>query len=113
MAVRQLAQANDEEGERLPAKSTSEVVALSRGPESTPERIRRLQWEASVLAAEHAEAFGVDLMAMAVRAAEIAEGGEAYPVGVRELAARIAADLQVRAKALITIQQRVGPGSSS
>ncbi len=110
MAVRQLVQANDEEVERLPAK-TSEVVSLARGPESTTERIRRLQWEASVLAAEHAEAFGADLMAMAVRAREIAEGGEAYPPGVRELAARIAADLQVRAKALLTIQQRVGPGS--
>ena len=47
---------------------------------------------------------------MAIRAREIAEGGEAYPVGVRELASRIAGDLVVRAKALLTIQHRVGPG---
>ena len=110
MAVRQLAQANDEEVERLPAK-TSEVVSLARGPESTAERIRRLQWEASVLAAEQTEQFGADLAEMAARAAEIAEGGDAYPPGVRELASRIAADLQVKAKALLTIQHRVGPGS--
>jgi hypothetical protein len=109
MAVRQLAQSNDEEVERLPAK-TSEVVSIARGPESPAERIRRLQWEASMLAAEQAEKFGADLVEMAHRAVEIAEGGEAYPVGVRELASRIAADLQIRAKALLTIQHRVGPG---
>ncbi len=110
MAVRQLAQAHDEDSERLPV-TKSEVVPLARGPESPTERIRRLQWEASVLAAEQAEQFGADLVAMAARAQEIFEGGDAYPVGVRELAGRIAADLQIRAKALLTIQHRVGPGS--
>jgi hypothetical protein len=108
MAISQRAQ--DEQGEPLPAEK-NEVVSLARGPESATERIRRLQWEASVLAAEQTETFGADLMAMSVRALEIAGGGEAYPVGVRELAARIAADLQVRAKALLTIQQRVGPAA--
>jgi hypothetical protein len=111
MAVRQLAESSDEEIERLPATTKSEVVSLARGPESPTERIRRLQWEASVLAAEQAELFGAELMQMAIRAREIAEGGEAYPIGVRELASRIASDLVVRAKALLTIQQRVGPGS--
>ena len=43
-----------------------------------------------MLAAEQAEQFGAELMEMAARAREIAEGGEAYPVGVRELASRIA-----------------------
>jgi len=110
MAVRQLAQANDEETEHLPVKK-SEVVSLARGAESATDRIRRLQWEASMLAAEQAEQFGADLAAMATRAMEIAEGGDAYPVGVRELAGRIAADLQIKAKALLTIQHRVGPGN--
>jgi hypothetical protein len=111
MAVRQLAESGDEDIERLPATKKSEVVSLARGPESPTERIRRLQWEASVLAAEQAELFGAELMQMAIRAREIAEGGEAYPIGVRELASRISSDLVVRAKALLTIQQRVGPGS--
>ena len=110
MAIRQLAQANDEDAERLPAKK-SEVVSLARGAESPAERIRRLQWEASVLAAEQAEQFGADLIELSHRAREIAEGGEAYPIGVRELASRIASDLQVKAKALLTIQHRVGPGA--
>ena len=111
MAVRQLAPAN-EEAQQLPATTKSEVVSFARGgAESPAERIRRLQWEASVLAAEQAEQFGADLVAMAARAMEIAEGGDAYPIGVRELAGRIAADLQVKAKALLTIQHRVGPGS--
>ncbi|HLK24849.1 MAG TPA: hypothetical protein VKT30_09335 [Caulobacteraceae bacterium] len=108
MAVRQLAQANDG-AERLQVKS--EVVPIARGAETPVERIRRLQWEASVLAAEQTEQFGADLAAMAQRAREIAEGGEVYPVGVREIAGRIAEDLQIKAKAVLTIQQRVGPGS--
>jgi hypothetical protein len=110
MAVRQLAQANDASAERLPLK-TSEVVPLARGPETPADRIRRLQWEASVLAAEQVEQFGADLAGMADRAQEICDGGDVYPAGVRELASRIASDLAMKAKAILTIQQRVGPGS--
>ena len=93
------------------APANSEVVALARGPESATERIRRLQWEARVLAGEQAEALGLELEALAVRAQEIAEGGEAYPAGVRELASRIAADLPEKAKTLLTILHRNGAGS--
>jgi hypothetical protein len=107
MAVRHLAQVPDEGAEAI-AAAKSEVVSLARGADSPAERIRRLQWEARVLAAEQAEAFGADLLALAGRAVEIAEGGEAYPAGVRELASRIAADLPQKAKSLLTILQRTG-----
>jgi hypothetical protein len=110
MAVRHLAQVSNDEVQPAPAPM-SEVVALARGAESTNERIRRLQWEARVLAGEQAEALGADLEAMAERALEIAEGGEAYPAGVRELAARIAVDLPLKAKTLLTILHRNGTGS--
>jgi hypothetical protein len=110
MAVRHLSPVPDAEL-KAAEPANSEVVVISRGPESTTERIRRLQWEARVLAAEQAEALGADLEAMAVRALEIAEGGEAYPAGVRELASRIASDLPEKAKTLLTILHRNGTGS--
>jgi uncharacterized protein YigA (DUF484 family) len=106
MAVRHLARVNDDDNElALPA---SEVVAIARGAETTNDRIRRLQWEARVLAAEQAEAFAVELEALSLRALEIAEGGEAYPAGVRELASRIASDLPQKSKTLLTILHRTG-----
>ncbi|HLI66012.1 MAG TPA: hypothetical protein VKU90_06575 [Caulobacteraceae bacterium] len=108
MAVRQLARLTEDDSASAPK---NEVVSLTRGAESPTERIRRLQWEASVLAAEQTEAFANELQALAMRALEIAEGGEAYPAGVRELAQRIAGELPMRAKTLLTIQHRNGVGS--
>jgi hypothetical protein len=108
MAVRHLSPVPDTE---LAAPAASEIVPIARGPETATDRIRRLQWEARMLAAEQAEALGADLEALAVRATEIAEGGEAYPAGVRELASRIAADLPEKAKTLLTILHRTGAGN--
>ena len=104
MAVRHLSPVPDTELDK--AQPGREVVSLARGPESVAERIRRLQWEARVLAAEQVEDIGAELEALAARALEIAEGGEAYPAGVRELASRIAADLPEKAKTLLTILHR-------
>jgi hypothetical protein len=61
-----------------------------------------------VLATELVDALAADLEALATRALEIADGGEAYPPGTRELASRIAEDLPERAKILRTIQHRNG-----
>ena len=111
MAVRHLNPVPDTAAEGAPANS--EVVALARGPETATDRIRRLQWEARMLAAEQAEALGADLEALAARAVEIAEGGEAYPAGVREIASRIATDLPEKAKTLLTILHRTSVGAGS
>ncbi len=89
-----------------PADSASEVYELGREVETGAQRVRRLQHEAHVLAREQVEAFAADFNAMALRAAEIAEGGEAYPIGVRELASRIADDLPQKAQSLMTIMNR-------
>ena len=107
MAVRHLNPVPDTAAEGAPANS--EVVALARGPETATDRIRRLQWEARMLAAEQAEALGADLEALAARAVEIAEGGEAYPAGVRELSARMGADLPEKAKSLVALLDRLSP----
>ncbi|MFZ0268318.1 hypothetical protein [Caulobacter sp.] len=83
-----------------------EVYNLSRGPETTTQRVRRLQREARLLAQEQIEAMGRDLDDLARRAQEIAEGGEAYAVGVREMASRLAADLPQKAQGLRVLLNR-------
>jgi hypothetical protein len=62
-----------------------------------------------MLAREQVEILSRDFNALAVRAKEIAEGGEAYPAGVRELASRIADDLPQKAQALMSILDRTAP----
>jgi hypothetical protein len=87
---------------------SAEIYGLERSVETSVQRIRRLQQEAHSLAREHVEDFARDLEAMAVRAAEIAEGGDAYKVGVRELASRIATDLPQTAQSMMAILGRAG-----
>jgi hypothetical protein len=54
------------------------------------ERIARLQAEAKNLAREQVTALETKLGEAAALADEIAQGGDAYPVGVRELARKLA-----------------------
>ena len=86
--------------------TTSEVYELGREVETSAQRIGRLQREARTLAHEQVEGFAHDLDVMALRAAEISEGGEAYPAGARELASRIADDLTQKALLLTTLMNR-------
>ena len=88
----------------------SEVYNLARGPETGIGRIRRLQSEARELAREQVETFCRDLADLAFRAAEIAEGGDAFPPGVREMAARFAADLPDRAQSMLMVSERIAHG---
>ena len=64
------------------------VPSLSERP-SAAEKVRRLRAEARNLAHEHVEALAQALAEVAQLSAEIAEGGEAYPVGAREIARRL------------------------
>lgn len=67
------------------------VVFPTQGqPELPAERIRRLQAEARDLAHQHLELLGATLAEVTRLSGEIAEGGELYPVGARELARRLA-----------------------
>jgi hypothetical protein len=84
-----------------------EVYDLGKGPEKTSDRVRRLQAEARILAREQTELLARDLMAMAVRAQEIADGGDAYPAGIREMASRIATELPQKAQGLTAITERM------
>jgi hypothetical protein len=89
--------------------SVADLYDLAKGPETTAQRVRRLQDEARMLAREQVEILVRDLNALATRATEIADGGDAYPAGVREMAARIAADLPQKAQGLTSIMDRTAP----
>lgn len=84
----------------------SGIYELMKPPESTAERVRRLQLEARALAVEEIEALERALHAAARLAREISTGGDAYPVGARELASRIAEDLPAKAETLKQIAAR-------
>lgn len=84
----------------------SEIYDLMRAPETTSDRVRRLQMEARALAVEQVEALERVLMQASAMAKEIADGGDAYPVGARELAGRLSSDLPARAETLKAIVQR-------
>ncbi len=85
----------------------AEIYDLMKPPATTAERVKRLQMEARALAVEQVEALEKALKAAAAMAAEIAEGGDAYPVGARELAGRLAADLPLKGETLRAIVGRI------
>jgi len=87
-------------------QAEAEIYDLMRKPETTAERVRRLQLEARALAVEQVEALEAVLMQAALLAREIAEGGDAYPVGARELAGRLASDLPSKSETLKAIISR-------
>jgi hypothetical protein len=89
-----------------PSAHVAELYDLGRGPETTAQRVKRLQAEARLLAREEVERLDRAMMDMAGLAAEIAAGGDAYPAGVRELASRIAADLPQKAQGLRSLVSR-------
>lgn len=84
----------------------SEVYDLMKPPTTTAERVKRLQAEARALALEEVEALERLLVHAAEKAREIAEGGDAYPVGARELASRLSEDLPMKAETIKAIVSR-------
>ncbi len=85
----------------------SEVYDLMRGPQTTAERVRQLQAEARALAIEQVEELERRLNEAAALAREISAGGDAYPVGARELASRLAEDLPAKAETIKAIVSRL------
>ncbi|WP_041373154.1 hypothetical protein [Phenylobacterium zucineum] len=74
--------------------------------ETVAQRVRRLQQEAKQLAKDHIKALSAQLVEVEQMAAEIAEGGEAYPPGVRDLARRLVEDMDSRVQTLEAIVAR-------
>ncbi len=83
----------------------TELYVLN-APDSRAERVRRMQANAKALAREQIEAMSAAMLELAHMAEEVADGGEVYPVGVRELSRRIAHDLEVNAQTITVLLQR-------
>jgi hypothetical protein len=75
-------------------------------PDSPADRIRRLQHEAKTLAREHIELLAATLTEVSRLSGEIAEGGEVYPVGARELSRRLTEEANMTALTLTAIIDR-------
>jgi hypothetical protein len=98
---------------RQPAKpdlrlvsAEAEIYDMMRTPVTTADRVKRLQLEARALAVEQVEALEKLLLQASDMAREIADGGDAYPVGARELAGRLASDLPAKAQTLKAVASR-------
>ncbi len=81
-------------------------IKTSTKTETVAERVRRLQLEARTLAKDHVRALEQALTDVELLAAEIADGGDAYPPGVRDLARRLAEDCTSRVQTLEAIVAR-------
>lgn len=79
--------------------------AASKG-ETVAQRVKRLQTEAKQLAKDHVRSLSQALMDVEQLAAEIAQGGDAYPPGVRDLARRLVEDCEARVQTLEAIVAR-------
>lgn len=74
--------------------------------ETVAQRVQRLQAEARQLAKDHIKALTTAMVSLEELAAEIAEGGDAYAPGVRDVARRLAEDLDSRVQTLDAIVAR-------
>lgn len=75
-------------------------------PETVAQRVRRLQAEARQAAKDHVRSLGNAMADLQEQAAEIADGGDAYPAGIRDVARRLAEDLDARIHTLTAILAR-------
>lgn len=84
----------------VPANTPAEAI------ENLGQRVIRMQAEMQGLAREHSRQFEAALYEASRLAAEIAKGGDAYHVGVRELAERLAPDIEAQAKTIEALMSR-------
>ena len=92
---------------RTPTALTAPLSApIKAKPDTVAERVRGLQAEAKSLAKDHIHAFTAAIAEVEQMAREIAEGGEAYPAGVRDLARRFVDDCDARVQTLEAITAR-------
>ena len=83
------------------------VVPSPSEPETPSQKIKRLQAEAKSLAREHVVLLSTQLTEVSRLASEIADGGDLYPVGARELARRLVEDASKQSLTLSAIIDRV------
>lgn len=84
------------------------VVRDTPKSETVAERVRRLQAEARALAKDHVREFTRAMVDLEELAVEIANGGEAYAPGIRDVARRLAEDLADRVTTIEAIRAKTG-----
>ncbi len=85
---------------------SEEIVPASSRGETRTQRVRRLQEEARALAREQIGEFELLLDATAKMALEIADGGEVYSIGAREICRRLADELPRTLQTLHVISKK-------
>ncbi len=85
---------------------SEEIVVASSPRETRTQRVRRLQEEARALAREQIGEFELLLDATAKMALEIADGGEVYSIGAREICRRLADELPRTLQTLHVISRK-------
>jgi DNA-binding ferritin-like protein len=84
----------------------NEAGAVRNKADTVAERVRALQAEAKGLAREHVLELEHLLLQVEKMSAEIAEGGDAYPAGVRDIARRLAEECEAKVQTLEAIVSR-------
>ncbi len=90
----------------LSVVSDNDLKTLVPMAETVAQRVRRLQAEARQLAKDHVRSFSAAMSELEHLAAEIADGGDAYAPGIRDIARRLAEDLDSRVQTLDAISAR-------
>lgn len=90
----------------LSVVADNELKIVSPKTETVSERVRRLQAEARQLAKDHVKSLSTAMVQLEELAAEIADGGDAYAPGIREVARQLVEDLDSRVQTLEAIAAR-------
>lgn len=90
----------------LSVVADADLKASAPKAETVGQRVRRLQLEARNLAKDHIRALNQAIVDVETMAAEIADGGDAYPAGVRDIARRLVEDCELRVQTLEAIVAR-------
>ena len=90
----------------LSVVADNDLKTIAAKTETVAERVRRLQAEARQLAKDHVRSLTTAMVELEQLAAEIAEGGDAYAPGVRDVARRLVEDLDSRVQTLEAISAR-------
>ena len=82
------------------------IYQIGGEPKCTAERVRELQQQARLLAREQVEEFQAALVQLGAMARAVADAGEVVPVGLRDMADRLASDLPDRAQQMQPLVER-------
>ncbi|MDZ4373216.1 MAG: hypothetical protein U1C74_17580 [Phenylobacterium sp.] len=90
----------------LSVVADNDLKVVPSKTETVAATVRRLQSEARQLAKDHVKSLSAAMAELEHLAAEIADGGDAYAPGVREVARQLAEDLDSRVQTLEAIAAR-------